>query len=295
MFQSVNVIHWCEWTIHNWMMPNTMLMLMVIAEQCNERTTTTTVGAAKNKKKNQLFESNWFWTLSFTYGTYFWRAHTTHTLVLNAVVVAVSVFAFPFNNMCHRMLNLQYSTQLLLLQHDHCMWACSLAHSTIFSFYLQNRLNKIHAERGTERESRAERTANVLVFTQSRQYVNIMWMFKLAFFSDDSAYNVRHAHEDMWHRVSHLLLHWNRILHIDKVWKTANWLLIEARFNQIRMWSNSNILTHTQIQMGGIFGCLSAMFSFGFKFRHIVLRIQWKSIQVKWVAKTWTFAFDEHD
>lgn len=49
------VIGWC---------PNTMLLLMVIAE------TTTT--------KNQLFESNWFWKLSFTYSTYFLRTHIAH-------------------------------------------------------------------------------------------------------------------------------------------------------------------------------------------------------------------------
>lgn len=44
--------------------------LMVIAESSAESTT--------NTKKNQLLESNWFWTLSFTYSTYFLREHILH-------------------------------------------------------------------------------------------------------------------------------------------------------------------------------------------------------------------------
>lgn len=46
-----------------------------------EKTTTTTT---KNKK-NQLLQSNWFWTLSFTYSTYFWKTHIAHAAVVAEV------------------------------------------------------------------------------------------------------------------------------------------------------------------------------------------------------------------
>lgn len=91
----------------------------------------------------------------------------------------------------------------------------------------------------------------------------------------------------IWHRVSHLLLHWNRILHIDKVWQTANWLLIEARFIP-----DPNVIESKHARK--IWMLVFVAYA-GFEFCNIVLRIQRKSIQVKCVRQRLikSFAIDE--
>lgn len=160
------VIGWCPTQCWCWW------WLQSIAE----RTMTTTTTTVNSKKKNQLLQSNWFWTLSFTYSTYFLRTHIAHASTKCSGTSRS--FRFPFNKMCHKMLNLHIDSTQLLLLHDHCMRAYSLIQQ-YFRFICKTDWIE---------------TANVLVFTQSRQYVNIMWNFELAFFLDDSAYNVRHGH-----------------------------------------------------------------------------------------------------
>lgn len=125
--------------------------------------------------KNQLPVSNWFWTLSFAYSTYIFRS----TLNMFELVFLFQQQQFSFflryKYVSHKMLNLWTSTTTQSTNSIRCEQTHSLHNIFILS-----------AEQIAQYNS-APNGIQMGAYNLSKS-VNIMWILKLIFFSDESAF-----------------------------------------------------------------------------------------------------------